>query len=455
MGAPSISLKNIIEKVKINVDRGALANGIQFYIPTLSTTLASFVLFGLLSGYNVVDLNVAEAIIISAVILSLLASACIQAVVYKLVDDAVVSDNSENAVSRVGRILLPATLIAVLLAIILSAAVYPYLEYALRLNLVEYFSCVILTVLYSITWVLLSAVWASGQNKQPAIVFSLSYFTVLLLGYNLAAMEIRYVVWGYIGGISILAISLLVACSKLFKNTKQTETWREVFRHLRSLFRKSSWAMVFQTFFVLALFLDKIIVWVEEGIKNGTGLQVISPYTTGSFLGFVPTLSLILSAYYSEKLKKTTKGIYGGTLKDIQTHTKQYKSLYWAGLSTMFVVGLLVLLAVVLYASQVIGDPLVTNVTVTIGAGVILFQTIVSNSSVLSVFNKSHISAISMLVVCICEGLCILLVPYSVWYESLGFFVGSLLGLIISHIATLKLITRFEYSAFRTFQQMS
>ena len=48
MGAPSVNLKLIIAKLARNVAKGALRQSVLFYVPSIATTLFSFVLFAML-----------------------------------------------------------------------------------------------------------------------------------------------------------------------------------------------------------------------------------------------------------------------------------------------------------------------------------------------------------------------------------------------------------------------
>jgi uncharacterized membrane protein len=313
-------------------------------------------------------------------------------------------------------------------------------------------SYVILAVLYSVTWIQLAAVWATGHHGRPAILFVLSYGTVFMLSYSLSSMGTEYIMWGYIVGMTILFVSFVFISYRLFGGAKNKGGWRDAFSIVWQIVSKNSWGMLFQTFFTLSLFLDKIIVWISEGIRMGVGIQVASPYTTGSFLGFIPTISLIAWAYYSERLKISSKGMYDGTFKDIRNKTKEYKRLYRNGISTMMVMGVLILVAMIAIVTNYSGDPIIVTIAATVGSGVLIFQAIISNSTVLAAFNKNYVSALSMLMVCAGEGISIFFISNNIWYASLGFLLGSVAGLLISHTVTVRLISRFEYNAFRTFQ---
>jgi hypothetical protein len=454
MGAPTVSLKLLVEKVRQNIDRSALTHSLAFYVPTLSTSLASFGLFGLLAKLGSHDLNASVAPLMLAVIVGLVTSAWLQFVVYKLVD----SDSfhvSPSNVDVAGKALTISTFCAIVFSGMVAVGTAMLLRKSMQVFDSAFFSFAILAILYSVIWVELAAIWATGHHSRPAIIFVLSYGTVFLLTFSLASTDSEYIVWGYVAGIAVLAISLSLVSYRIFHRAKNPSSWRDGFSAIWRIVSTNSWGMIFQTLFALSLFLDKIVVWAVQGGRTGAGLQIVGPYTTGSFLGFVPTLSLVASVYYAERLKGVSKGMYRGTLADIRRKTREYRSLYRSGISSMMAIGVVALFCVVAWAAFSLKDPQVATIAATVGAGVLTLQAIIANSAVLSVFNKNYVSALAMLAVCSGELLAAFLVPYDVWYAAVGFFVGSLLGLLISHVSTLRLISNFEYNAFRTFQTVT
>jgi hypothetical protein len=455
VGAPSVSLKLIIDRVRKGIDRTALANSVLFYVPTMATTLASFALFRVFETAAGGRLNAIEVLIMAAVILSLLSASGIQFVIYKLVDENETAEGGGTPNDKVAKSLVLGVVLSAVISAVVTTISLPFLRQVINVSTVQAVPYAILTVSYSVTWILLAALWASGQQKYPAILFCLSYVAVFVLSYSLSTVDLDYILWGYVGGAGILLGSLALASWQLFRRRPRSQGFWDTVRSVPRLVLRLYWGMLFQAFFVLALFLDKIIIWISEGAKAGTGLQVVGPYTTGAFLGFIPMFSLIASAYYSERIKRSSKGMYSGTLGDIRRRIDSYKRLYWAGITSMLAAGLVILIAVVLISASVIRDPMTVTVAATVGSGVLLFQVIISNSFVLAVFNRTRVSAISMIAVCCGEGLAAFFVSSNVWYASLGFLGGCLVGLLISHFAAARLLAKFDYNAFVTFQTAS
>jgi hypothetical protein len=118
----------------------------------------------------------------------------------------------------------------------------------------------------------------------------------------------------------------------------------------------------------------------------------------------------------------------------------------------MVTVSSILLISVIVFSVLLIGDMKVIMVVFTIGIGALFFEIILFNAFVLPIFSKSYISTISMAVVCLGEALVIPLVSHDVWYASLGFLAGSFVGFLISNYSTEKLLSEFDYNAFRTFQ---
>jgi hypothetical protein len=131
---------------------------------------------------------------------------------------------------------------------------------------------------------------------------------------------------------------------------------------------------------------------------------------------------------------------------------QEYKRLYNMGLLTMLSSGS-VLLALVVGFSQIIsGDNMITLIALTIGLGVLFFEVILFNAFVLPVFRQSRISTVSMIIICLTETVIALLVPKNIWFASVGFLTGSFMGFLLSHFATKRLLSEFDYNAFRAFQ---
>ena len=207
--------------------------------------------------------------------------------------------------------------------------------------------------------------------------------------------------------------------------------------------------ILFHTFYVIAIFLDKIIVWVSYGLKSGTGMMIIGPYTVGAFLGLIPVFGITILVYFSEKTKTLVENVYKGTLIDIQRTTEKYKSIYRRSLQAMLLIALTLSILSNALCFYLINDLLVLRISITISLGALFFIVIVYNSVVLPLFRKTNISAISMFIVCAVEALAVLFVVHDIWYAAAGFLVGSFVGFLISSFATRQLFSEFEYNLFR------
>jgi uncharacterized membrane protein len=452
MGAPSVNLKLIIAKLTRSVDKVALRDSTLFYLPSLATTLVSFILFATIKGIEPGKLNTIQVTIMASVILSLMLVAGIQFLTNTVIGQINTSEDKTKQRSLSSGFTRLAILLSFIFSIIVSAIVYPYFSSVLHFSTLDFSFFVILLVCYAFIWVITGAFWALGQHKYPAIIFVFSYiviFTFGYIGYHLGSVEFMV---GYTVGVVLLLALLSLFLLSVFRGQPKPKGLRESARMLPELISKNYWGMLFQTFLILAIFLDKIIVWISEGIKAGNGLQIMSNYTTGSFLGLIPSFSLVALAYFSEKVKRLSKNMWTGSLNDVRMRIQEYKRLYNMGLLTMLSSGS-VLLALVVGFSQIIsGDNMITLIALTIGLGVLFFEVILFNAFVLPVFRQSRISTVSVIFMCLTETVIALLVPKNIWFASVGFLTGSFMGFLLSHFTTKKLLSEFDYNAFRAFQ---
>jgi uncharacterized membrane protein len=452
MGAPSVNLKLIIAKLTRSVDKVALRDSTLFYLPSLATTLVSFILFATIKGIEPGKLNTIQVTIMASVILSLMLVAGIQFLTNTVIGQINTSEDKTKQQSLSSGFTRLAILLSFIFSIIISGIVYPYFSSILHFSTLDFSFFVILLVCYAFIWVITGAFWALGQHKYPAIIFVFSYiviFTFGYIGYHLGSVEFMV---GYTVGVVLLLALLSLFLLSVFRGQPKPKGLWESARTLPELISKNYWGMLFQTFLILAIFLDKIIVWISEGIKAGNGLQIMSNYTTGSFLGLIPSFSLVALAYFSEKVKRLSKNMWTGSLNDVRMRIQEYKRLYNMGLLTMLSSGS-VLLALVVGFSQIIsGDNMITLIALTIGLGVLFFEVILFNAFVLPVFRQSRISTVSVIIMCLTETVIALLVPKNIWFASVGFLTGSFMGFLLSHFTTKKLLSEFDYNAFRAFQ---
>lgn len=454
MGAPSVNLKLFIEKISARVSKVILSDSALFIVPSLATTLASCIMFWLLRDYAARELNAIAVIIMSSVILSIVGTASFQFVIYKKVGEANLSKELMAKEKGVSTFLVLGIMTSILFSMLSSGLAYPYFKYVLHYSILQFAYFAILLGLYSITWVLTAAFWASSKYRYPAFIFAFSYSAVFVLSYSVYHLNPSYTLCGYIAGIAILLTLFILASRRVFGISVKRSKLREAFITMPGLLLKEYWGILFQTFFTIAILLDKIIVWVSEGTKAGNGLQIMGPYTTGAFLGLLPTLSIATLAYFTEKIKPKSKDLYTGTLTDIRRRIEEYKRLYRRGLLTMLAAGFILLVLAVGFTAYYIDDAKVLAIVLTTATGALFFEVILYNSFVLPIFGKSHISAVSVMIVCLAEILAAPFVSNNIWYASLGFLVGSFIGFLVSHSWTTELLSEFDHNAFRAFQKM-
>jgi O-antigen/teichoic acid export membrane protein len=176
--------------------------------------------------------------------------------------------------------------------------------------------------------------------------------------------------------------------------------------------------------------------------------MIVGPYTTGAFLGLIPMLSIGTLAYFNLKVEPFTKDMYDGTLSDIKERIEKYKYYYWKGLLAMLIIGFVLFILVFGFNYFFVKNPQVLKISVTASLGALFFPVIIYNSVVLPIFIKTSVSAFAMLVVCLCVFSTIFFVEYDVWYASIGFFVGSFIGFLVSHFSTMRSLSEFEYNVF-------
>ena len=452
MGAPSVNLKQIIGKLTKNVDKVALRQSALFYLPSLATTIVTFLLFSILRDFNPGELNKLQVIIMASVILSLVIVAGMQILINRVVGDARGPEAQITQKAHAIGFIRLAAILSGIVSIAIAAILYPFFIGVIHLTNLEFFYFVILFIVYSQIWILTAAFWAWGLYKYPAIIYILCYlimFVLSYIGYRLSPVNFMI---GYIGGLALLLALLSIFSLSVFRIEQKPQGLWKVLQTLPKLITKEYWGILFQTFFILAIFLDKIIVWISEGIKAGNGFQIVGTYTTGAFLGLIPAFCLVVLAYFTEKVRPLSKKMYTGTLNQIRNQIGEYKRLYKIGLVTMLCVGFILLVIVVGLSQIIIGDPKVTAIALTIATGVLFFEVILFNAFILPIFHRSHISAIAMLVICLGEAGTSVLVPKDVWFASLGFLGGSIIGFLISYITTRKLLSEFDYNAFHAFQ---
>jgi uncharacterized membrane protein len=439
MGAVGFKLKDVITKMFRKGDKVPLTQGALFIVPILAMMLSSYALFSLLRDFTTQELNVFLISVMYAVVLGVVGTAPMQILTYLIVGDSRYSEG--EAIARGIRV---GIIYCVVFSILVSGLLYPYFQNVLDFSLTDFSYFAILLVLYSMVLIFTTAFWATDNYKYPAFVFTSSFLIIFALSYGLYRVNPSFTISGYTGGIAVLLLLLAITLRSAFKKEQGAQKlsrddstiWRLVLRNYP--------VILFQVFYMIAIFLDKIIVWISEGSV------IAGPYTRGAFLGLIPMFSIAALAYFTSKVKPFIEDMYGGTFFDIQERIERYKSFYHQGLRAMLMIGIALFILVVVPCFCFIDDFQTVKIAVTTSIGILFFIPIVYNSVVLPIFGKISISTISMLIVCVAESLTILLVVDDVWYASVGFLVGSFVGFLISSFSVKHLFSAFDYNAFRS-----
>lgn len=431
-------------------ERSSIIQGFLFIAPSFTITVCTFILFALIRGSSTEQMNFLSVTIMIAVIASLIGTAWIQIILYRIFEIGKSFSSSIESFKIIQRGTDIGIVYAIIYACIISGALFPYFHFVLDFPLIYYIHCSILLLLFSVIWVLTATFWASFQYKYPALIFTLSFIIVIILSYGFYWLDHSYTITGYTIGVFILLILSIMAWRSAFFNIPEivkniyTNTKIPMFKLLQGNISP----MLFNTLYVLAIFLDKIIVWTWQGIETGSGLVITGSYTTGAFLGLLPTFSIGVIAYFINRVRPLVAEMYSGTYWDIQERFYKYKRLYWSSLFAILISGLIMFVIVFTLCFYSINDPGIIKILTTTSIGVLLFIVIVYNSVVLPLFRKDGISAISMFVVCTGELVSIPFMTSDVWYGSIGFLIGSAIGCCISMFSIIKLFSEFEYSVF-------
>jgi hypothetical protein len=447
--AGSNTTRELIGRTPNKADRAAAMQGLLFVIPSLSITLISYVLFTLLEELTARELNVFSITVMSAIVLSLLGTAGVQFLIYGEVDESKCAANEAESRVCIRRGAEGGLTYALVFSLVAAAGLYPYFVMVLDFSLAQFLHFVALLSFYSMTWVLTASFWAVGENRYPAIIFPISYLVLFALTYAFYLIGPVYTISGYTLGIGVLLWLSVVAAYTAFRGESRAGgSFDARSSKGRSLSGEYS-GILLHTFLILAIFLDKIVVWVSEGLREGTGLLIVGPYTSGAFLGLVPAFSVAAVAYFSYRTRPVAHDMYQGTLLDIRNRIAEYRRTYSRGFRAMLMLTLVLFCVIVPYGYFFVRDAEVFRILVTISVGVFFFVGIVFNSVVLPMFGKTGVAALSMFAVVLCVSVSALFVGVDVWYASVGFLVGSVLGFIVSDVYRRRLFAAFEYNMFR------
>jgi hypothetical protein len=421
----------------------ALFQCVLFIIPSLIVTVVSIVLFALFKD-NSEQLGYFTFTIWASVIISLAGTAGIQILMYQIVNSG--KYEKKSAAARGIEIGLFYSLI---FSTGISAILYPFLHNILHLPL-DYYLCLgILIILFSFIWTITSAFGTINNYIYPAAIFTIAYLIILVSNYFISLTNIQYIIWAYAAGVFLLFVYLWVVSRTVFRKTKVLNGFFEDIMLMIKLIPKSISAILFQVSYLIATFLDKIIVWIYQSVLSGQVVNFNNTYMTGSFLGLIPLFSIATIAYFTNKVSPIVEGLYKGTLFDIRTRIEEYKSIYFRCLIFMLIISGILSIAVIEFCSFYVKNPEVLKIAFTVSVGSIFFGIIIFNSIILPIFGKTFTSFIAVMLVCIIELASIFLAKYDIWYASLGFLAGSLVGCIFSQWGVLYLFFRFEYHLFR------
>lgn len=421
-----------------------LGRAVLFVIPLLAITAISMLLFSLLTGFTTEQYNDFSIIVMAALFFSLLGSAGIQVVIYRVMDDR--ENFREAAPLRAVRL---GALYSLVPSIFLAGVMSVYFVYGLLLPLDYVLHFVTLILMYSLIWILLSGFWAADEFRYPPLVFVSGYLVVSALTYLAHRVDPGLTISGYTAGVAVLLIMAWVTTSRVFRYPLGIPRLREDAAPARQLATHNKASIVFNILYVLAIFLDKVIVWITEGVASGAGIMLIGTYTNGSFLGLTPLLGIAGIAYFSSRTRLLVDNRYEGTLSHIERRAREYRRLYWKNLRSMLAFSFGILVFTAFFARVFIFDETVVKVLLTTGIGALFLLVIVYNSAVLPLFGKSVNSMLAILAVCLGEAAAIPFVTTDTWFAALGFLAGGFAGALISFIPTARQLSNFEYSIFR------
>lgn len=434
---------NLTKLFKPIVHNPGISYAVLFVVPSLVTTSISVLLFSLLRGFSAEQLNHLSVMMFTAIIISLVAAAGIQLLIYRITEDH--EFFKEDAARRGIKI---GILCTAMIAWILLAIGTLYFQNVLNFSTTDFLTVIVLTLIYSAIWVITSAFWAAEKNHYPAALFVIGYAWIFVCTYGAYQINHDYTLLGFtVGSGFFLVLSWLVALRAFGKPATAHDLLADL-RQMGHLALQNKSAIVFNIIYVIALFLDKILVWVVEGRAAGEGLKIVGPYTEGAFLGLIPLLSIGVVAYFSNKTKALMENRFKGTFTEIQSRIEIYKSAYQKGFITLLFSGCVLGIIVVLIGYQFITQSNVMAILITVVCGAIMFSGIIFNSMVLPVFGKGSVSVAAVAAVLAVEIASYHFIATNNLYAALAFFSGSLIGFGISTVYTLYMFSNFEFNMF-------
>jgi|GEM_PF-1128965 len=433
------------EQLKITppVSRSAAkTQSLLFILPMLVTTGVSVLIFSMVTGLSVKEQNTYSLIILGSVILSLLGMAPMQMVMYRLVDEPEFNDGGITRGLRAG--ILYGLIYSIAISVL--ALVGFFLKDFFLFSDILFFTSLVL--IYSLTWAITSAFFATEQYIYPALVFVLAYLIIYILSLISFQLFPRYFWIAFITGSALLPILSGIIALIVFKKPEGRHSVLSDVRNITKLIASNLMSVVFNVLYVVVIFLDKLIVWLSGGLIGDVNPVIGSPYTAGSFLGMIPMLGVCGVAYFTARTRDLVKFRYDGTLAEIQKRVSEYKKIYIKSLLLSMFSAILFTLAAGL-AGYLLLPWEVFRIIVTIGTGCVFLVTILLNASVLPLFGKTEVSTMAVASILIFELASIPFVFENSWFAAAGFLAGNAVGFIMSLCYTAKLLRDFEYNLFR------
>ena len=427
----------------------ALLQAFLFVVPMIVTTGVSILLFSNLSDLSFVQHNTLSIVVLAAVIFSLLGMAGVQLLLYRIIEEPSYQDGG------ITRGVKTSLIYCILFSILISLILAPYFYLVLNFSLLELLSFFVLLFLFSATWIYSSAFWALEFYEFPALVFIVSYAAIFGITLYVYSINPSYTLFAYVIGTAFLPLLFGILAGIVFEKPKLAHKIGDDLRKFRKLTASMFLAVLYNIFYVLCVFLDKIIVWLFQGASAGTGLLIPGSYTVGSFLGLVPMLSVGVLAYFNSRTKELVRNRYLGTLPDIKNIVIEYKGVYWRCLTALVLITIVLIVLVNIAGLMFFSDNHTLLIVATISMGSLFLVLIVFNSSVLPLFGRTGISTLAISCVVIFELLSIYLVAYDTWFCALGFLLGAFIGSLISLLSIVNTFRNFEYNMFRYVASMT
>ncbi|MGI2336702.1 MAG: exopolysaccharide Pel transporter PelG [Dehalogenimonas sp.] len=426
----------------------SMTRAVLFITPALVVTIVSVVLFSLLDGLPAADFNIFSVTILAAVIISLLSAAVIQILIYRIIEE-----NKTYPIEAARRSVGLGMKYSFVSSLVVSALIFPYLTRVVGLSDQDFLFFAALHFLYSGAWVVISVYWATKHYLYPTIIFIVGYMVVFFATYGMYQVSPGNIIIGYTGGIAVLLILSLLSVSSAFPKSKTGKIISNDLSRLPKMDSPTRWAIMFNTTYILAIFLDKIVIWIFQAQATGGGLLISGTYTLASFLGLIPMLSIGTIAYFNDRTSLLVEKRYQGTQSQIKARINEYRRAYWRSFMVTLLISLilaLVLIFVVVYYFPDFGS---TAVITSVAIGSFFLSGIVFNSVVLPIFGQSKYSTLAVFMVVIGVLAAVPVISSEIWFAALGFMTGCIMGFLISFIKTASCLGKFEFNMFRFISQ--